>query len=73
MRAGEDYISGPYTAVIPAGMTNGTFRVMIINDDILENDENFNIAIDQRTLPIQVTAISPHQATVTIKDDGSNK
>ena len=72
MRAGEDYRSGPYSTVIPAEMTSMKFSVMIMDDDILENNEKFDIAIDQSTLPIQVTAISPHQVTVTIMDDESN-
>ena len=73
LRAGEDYRSGPYSTVIPANITNVKFGVMIMDDDILENNEKFDIAIDQSTLPIQVTAISPHQVTVTIMDDESNE
>ena len=72
-RAGEDYISGPYTVVIPAEMTSVTYTIMIMDDSTLENNEQFSIAIDPRTLPIQVTTIDPRQVTVTIMDDESNE
>ena len=65
-----DYDSGPYTFTIPAGMTNITFNVRAIrDDDILEENENFYFTIDSSSLPNDITAGSPFQATVVIMDD----
>lgn len=71
--AGEDYISGPFTAVIPAKMTSVSFSVKITSDNILEQDEDFILAIDRRSLPIQVTAIDPYEVTIVIMDDDEGK
>ena len=54
-------------------MTDASFSVNITNDNILERKEEFNLAIDQRSLPFVVTAIDPSQVTVTIMDDDSGK
>ena len=36
---GEDYVSGPYTVIIPAGETNVSFYVSITDDSMHERDE----------------------------------
>ena len=61
---GIDYNSGPYSVTFPAGMTNVSFIIIINNDNILEDDEEFNLAI----LP---TTYNLSRATVIIiNDDG---
>ena len=65
-----DYDSGPYTVTFRAGVTNVSFDVPIIDDNIFELfDETFVLTIDQSSLPTGFTVNNPNQAMVTIKDD----
>jgi len=68
LSVGNDYNSEPYTVTIPAGdnMRDFTFSVTIIDDDIREMSETFNLIIDPSSLPNGVT--SSNNATVTILD-----
>ena len=66
-----DYTSGPYTVTFPAGSTTATFDVPITDDNILEGSENFILTIVQTSLPSNVTASNPGEATVIIVDDDS--
>ena len=69
-----DYNSGPYTVQFNVGVTNSSFNVMINNDNVLENDETFNLNINTSSLPSGVAIVSPDQATVTIPaNDGKCK
>ena len=63
-----DYDSGPYNITFPAGTTSVPFSVSITDDNILENNENFLLTVDLSSLPDNITAIDPYQATVTIVD-----
>ena len=50
------------------------FNVTINDDDITENNETFNLVIDDSTLPDDVTLGDYDTAIVTIiNDDGKNK
>ena len=69
LTGGDDYGPGIYSVVIPAGMTMVPFDISIVDDDILEGDENFDIVIVPGTLPDGVTRGDPGIATVTIVDD----
>ena len=55
--------------MIPAGMTMAPFDIPIIDDDVLEGNEDFDIVIIQGSLPDGVTRGVPGRATVTIVDD----
>ena len=66
-----DYDSGPYIVIFPAGMTSVSLNVSIINDDMLEDEENFLLTIDLSSLPNNVTVGDPEEAIVTIVDDDS--
>ena len=67
---GNDYDTEPHSFTIPAGMTSVVFNATIIRDDnLLEQDEIFYLTIDSSSLPNDITAGSPFQATVTIIDD----
>ena len=66
---GVDYTSGPYTKIIRAGETRVPFAVPIIDDDVLEGNENFNLTISTPSPPNRVTVTNPYQASVTIVDD----
>ena len=63
-----DYDSGPYNITFPAGTTSIPFNVSITDDDILEDNENFLLTVDLSSLPDNITASDPYQATVTIVD-----
>ena len=63
-----DYESGPYNITFPAGTTSVPFNISITDDDILEDDENFILTVDLSSLPNNITASDPYQATVTIVD-----
>ena len=41
----EDYVPGPYNLTFPAGVTNVPLFVQIINDDIQEDNEDFELFI----------------------------
>ena len=45
------------------------FDVPITDDNIVEGNENCNFTIDQSSLPSDVTAGIPLQATLTVIDD----
>ena len=66
---GVDYTSGPYSVTFPAGVTSASFDVPINDDNILEGNEIFKFTIDLSSLPGDVTASNPLQATVTVADD----
>ena len=67
----EDYVSGPYTIMFPAGMIRANISIPITNDYIFEGNENFTLAINLSSLPDYVTIRNPGEVTVTIiGDDG---
>ena len=66
-----DYGSGPYIVTIPARITSVLFDIPITNDNVLEQNENFNLTINASLLLSRVTVTNPHQAIVTIMDDDS--
>ena len=67
--SGSDYEPGPYSVTFVAGMTRATFNVLITNDNILEANETFELAINMSSLPSDVTIGTPGRLTVTIVDD----
>ena len=68
---GQDYESGTYTVEFPAGKTTMQFNVSIINDDMYEVNETFELAINQFLLSLDVSATNPDQARVIIINDDS--
>ena len=65
----KDYDAGPYKIIIPSGENYVTFSVSIIDDNIHEESETFNLTVDRSSLPNGVT--SRDNATVTIIDNDS--
>ena len=66
---GVDYNSGPYTVTFPIGSTIASFDITIIDDNVFEFDEIFNVSIISITNgPIAGT---PTVVTVTIIDTTS--
>ena len=66
---GVDYNSGPYNVTFPIGSTIASFDITIIDDDVSEFDEIFNISITLTTND-RILGISA-VATVTIIDTTS--
>ena len=68
-----DYGSGPYTVTIPAGNQSVVFDISIIDDNMLETNETFELSIDSTSLPSKVfpsrTDRDPSMTTVYIIDD----
>ena len=71
MLGNADYNSGPYNVTFPAGVTSVPFDVIIIDDNMLELIEQFDLTIISSSLPNGFTVDNPSQATVTIIDDDS--
>ena len=65
----NDYATGPYNVMIPAGQTNVRFDVTIMDDNVVENDENINLAINSNMLPNKITLGIPGRTMVTIVDN----
>ena len=64
----RDYDPGLYTVMFNAGETEKSFQVPIINDDVFEGNEHFNLTINS-TSPSVVSIGDPNQAKVTILDN----
>ena len=56
-------------ATFSAGMTFASFDVIIINDSMPENNENFSLEINSSSLPTGVILGAVSQTAVTIVDD----
>ena len=70
---GGDYIPGPYNVTIPAGHTSVSFNIQITDNDIVEDDKIFSVAISPESLPYLVSRGNPGEAMVTIvSDDGKS-
>ena len=52
-------------------MTEALFSVGITDDNILENDEIFQLSINSSSLPNRVTVDNPSVVAVTIVDNDS--
>ena len=50
-------------------MTNQSLTIPIIDDNILEHDEQFQLSIFPNSLPDRVIRTDPNIASVTIKDN----
>ena len=66
----DDYGPGDYTVTFPAGATIVPFNIPIVDDNILEGNEDFDIIIVPESLPDDVTHGNPGRATVNIIDNG---
>ena len=69
---GTDYDSGPYNVTFPAGVFRASFDITIINDDVLENRETFNLIIAEDFLPENVTLGRPYLTQVNIFNIGGS-
>ena len=68
---GVDYGSGDtkLNITFPAGVTCSSFDVPIIDDELSESNETFDIAIVKESLPYGVVFGDTERTTVTIADN----
>ena len=66
---GQDYNSGQYNITFVVGVSSVSFDISIIDDEILEHNESFNLGLC--SLPDNVIVGNVSQATVTIMNDES--
>lgn len=66
---GEDYDSGPFSITIPARENTVSYNITIINDNVFEASESFNLTISTFSLPNRVLVQSICMLMVTIVDD----
>ena len=66
---GEDYDFEPQIVEFSVGMTRIPLNLSINDDDILERNETFILAVNTSSLPKDVTVDNDGQVTVTIVDD----
>ena len=50
-------------------MTSTLLNISLINDDVLENNENFFLTINQDSLPTYITTGTTDRTIVNIVDD----
>ena len=65
----NDYTSGLYNVMFPAGSTSVLFDVNIANDDTVEGNETFSLSIIPSLVPDRVIMGNPRQSAVTIVDN----
>ena len=64
-----DYNAGLFTIILPAGEFRMEFNISITDDNILENDEEFNLTIISTSLPDRLLDGGIQQTTIFIADD----
>ena len=69
MYVGDDFESGPFNITIPAGESQVSFNISIIDDDVFEGNESFSVTIDPSSLPSRIILFSTCLLNVTIVDD----
>ena len=65
----QDYDFGPYMITFPVNTTIVYLIIPIINDNIVEDDENFTLIINSSSLPLDIFLGDGNVATVTIAND----
>ena len=67
---GNDYSSGPYNVIFPAGKTSATFDVQLYDDNVFEKNETFKLIIDQRSFSsVERLVVNPFVITFVVNDD----
>ena len=68
----NDYMFGPHNITILAGDTVGLLDITIINDNVVEETESFNLTINATFLPEGIFTGNPNSTIVNILDsDGT--
>ena len=65
----QDYDDGPHRITFPAGTTIVYLNIPIIDDNIVEDDENFTLTINSSSLPTNIVIGNVNEITVTIAND----
>lgn len=67
-----DYNSGPYNVTFPIGITRVSFNVLINDDNILEENEDFDLIVVDGSLPHHISSGDPGMARIILMDDDGN-
>ena len=59
----------PNTIIFHAGMTDASFNVTLIDNNVYQEDHNTYCLIINSSVPNNVVLSDPRQATVIIRDD----
>ena len=65
----RDYLYGLYSVTFPASFTMQSVDITLCDDNVLEEDETFNLIIISNSHPDNVTNDNPDNVTVTIVDN----
>ena len=64
----NDFMFGPYNVTILAGDTVGLLDIAIINNNVVEEIELFNLTIDATSLPEGIFTGDPNTTIINIID-----
>ena len=67
-----DYYSGPYNVTVLKGITTGLLSVTLIDDNLLEGIEEFNLTIELSSLPGGIFPGNHIETLVVIVDNDGN-
>ena len=65
--AGNDYVASSGTLVLSNGVTNASWTVALLNDDVSESDETFSVRLFNPAGGAALAA--PSNATISVRDD----
>ena len=65
----QDYDTGPFTITFPARTTVVYLNIPTINDNTVEDDENFTLTFNSSTIPEDIFIGDDSEITVTIAND----
>jgi len=66
---GTDYSNGPYLVTFPTGITESVLNIFILNDNVLEETETFEVIITSSSRNSNVTSGELGNAEVIIWDN----
>ena len=64
-----DHVSGSQYVTIPINTISYPFNTTIMDDDLFESTESFELVINHRTLPNRIFRADPYSSTVFIEND----
>ena len=66
-------MSGSHYVTIPINTISYPFNTTIMDDDLFESTESFELVINHRTLPDRIFRADPYSTTVNIENDEERK
>ena len=68
-----DHASGSHYVTIPINTISYPFNTTIMDDDLFESTESFELVVNHRTLPERIFRADPYSSTVFIENDEERK